>query len=98
MDPRLCDDDYLFIDDNPMAGIPEEFERMGDVNTALAYREIYKAIVAPSSFADNGRCKVLCPFIYYIDGCVTGNYMNLSNIEILKFTIGLLKGKTRTCD
>jgi hypothetical protein len=96
-DPRLCDDDYLFIDDNPMAGIPEEFERVGDVNTALAYRETYKVIVAPNPFAHNGRRKVLCPFIYYIDGCVTGNYMNL-NIEILKFTIGLFKGKTRTLD
>jgi hypothetical protein len=54
-----------------MAGIPEEFERVGDVNTALAYRETYKAIVAPSPFGDNGRRKVLCPFIYFIDGCVT---------------------------
>jgi hypothetical protein len=96
-DPRLCDDDYLFIDDSPMAGVPEEFERVGDVNTGLAYRETYKIIVAPSPLTASGRRKVLCPIIFYIDGCVTGSFMNL-NIEILKFTIGLFKGKTRTCD
>ena len=38
-DPRLRDEDFLFNDGDPMAGIPEEFETVGDVNTGLSYRE-----------------------------------------------------------
>jgi hypothetical protein len=96
-DPRLCDDDYLFFEDDPMAGIPEEFETVGDVNTSLSYRETYKAIIAPEPIAPSGRRKILCPFIFYVDGCVVGQFQG-QNIEIFKFTVGLFRNKTRTYD
>ncbi len=96
-DPRLCDDDYLFFDDDPMAGIPEEFERVGDVNTGRAYRETYNQLIAPELYTESGRRRVLLPLIFYIDGCQYGNFSHL-NIEILKFTTGLFKGATREHD
>ena len=96
-DPRLCDDDYLFLNDDPEAGIPEEFSKIADVNTGLAYRETHKKLIEPAPYSSCGRRRVLCPIIFYIDGCVAGQFMNL-NIEILKFTIGLFKGKTRCKD
>ena len=65
-----------------------------DVNSGRAYRETYKKLIAPNPLTDSGRKKVLTPYIFYIDGCCTGQYNNLS-IEILKFTIGILNGECR---
>ena len=96
-DPRLCDDDYLFFENDPTAGIPAEFERVGDVNTGRAYRETYNQLIAPEPYTESGRRRVLLPLIFYIDGCQYGNFSHL-NIEILKFTIGLFKGATREHD
>ena len=93
-DPRVKEDDYLFFNDDPLAGPPDEIESIGDVNTTKAYTETYKKLIAPEPWTKCGRRKVLLPYILYLDGCVTGHYCNLA-IEILKFTIGLFKGKTR---
>ena len=93
-DPRLGDDDYLFFNNDPTAPPPEDLEIVGDINTSRAYRETYKAKIANEPVTKCGRHRVLCPFIFYLDGCVTGSFQSMS-IEILKFTIGLLNGKAR---
>ena len=93
-DIRIEDDDWLFFEDDPLAAPPETTDTVGDINTGRAYRETYKAKIEPEPYTACGRRRVLLPYIFYLDGCVTGNFQNMS-IEILKFTIGLFKGKTR---
>jgi hypothetical protein len=43
-DPRLNDADYLFYDDDPLAGPPESHTYIADLNTGKAYRETYKVL------------------------------------------------------
>ena len=93
-DPRFDDDSFLFFDDDPLAGPPAETESIGDINTSKAYTETYKKLIEPAPFTECGRRKVLLPYIFYLDGCVTGQFQNLA-IEILKFTLGIFKGPIR---
>ena len=96
-DPRVDDESYLFFNDDPTAGPPDEMDKVSDINTGNAYRETYKKLIAPEPMTRCGRRKVLLPFIFYLDGCVTGHYSSLG-MEILKFTIGLFKGSVRNKD
>ena len=93
-DPRFDDNAYLFFDDDPQASPPEAMELIGDINTSKAYRETYKKLIEPEPKTKSGRQKVLLPYIFYLDGCVTGQFQNLA-IEILKFTLGLFKAHIR---
>ena len=42
-DPRLCDDDYLFFDDNPLQPLPKDITEIRDLNTGEAYKPTKKA-------------------------------------------------------
>jgi hypothetical protein len=94
-DPRWCDDDFLFFDDDPLSGPPQEFLFLNDVNSGKAYRETYKEMIGDNPMTSCGRRKVPLGFIFYVDGCVTGQFNNLS-IEILKFTVSVLNSKARS--
>ena len=87
-DPRICQSDYLFHDNDPFAPPPEHLSHISDVNTGLAYRETYKRLIK------DPRRDVLLPIIFYMDGAVTGQYDKLP-IEALKFTLGIFKGVAR---
>ena len=93
-DPRIRDKDYLFFNNDPLAAPPDVIDTIGDINTGLAYRESYKRWIAPQPYTASGRRRVLLPYMFYLDGCVTGNYSNLG-LEILKFSIGVLNGSAR---
>ena len=95
-DPRIMEGDYLFFNDEPARGPPPDHEWMElrDINTGLAYRETYNALIRPKPTTDLGRQKVLIPVIPYMDSCVTGEFNNLS-LEILKITLGIFKYKAR---
>lgn len=93
-DPRISDDDYLFFDDDPHQGPPEEWKELRDINTGMAYRETYKDLIEPDPFTTCGARKILCPYIFYMDATVTGSMQQLS-IEILKFTVGLFNMECR---
>lgn len=95
-DPRITDDSFLFFEDDPFAVPPEDVEYYGDINTGLAYRTTYKKLIAPEPVAANGRRKVLLPYILYLDGTVVGRMNQNLGLEILKFTLGILKGGIRT--
>ena len=94
-DPRWTDHDFLFHNDDPYADPPEEFTKVGDVNTGLAHRKTWEALIQPEPYTPCGRKKIPYEVIMYIDGTNTGNFGNCS-LEILKFTTGMLKGKSRT--
>ena len=95
-DPRITDEDYLFFGDDPTTPPPadHEWEYLEDINTGLSYRETYKKVIKPNPITPSGRKKVLLPIIFYLDACVTGQFQNLS-LEILKFTLGIFKAKSR---
>ena len=95
-DPRITDDDYLFFNDDPTEAPPphHEWEDLEDINTGLSYRETYRKVIQPNRITPSGRTRVLLPIIFYLDACVTGQFQNLS-LEILKFTLGIFKAKSR---
>ena len=92
-DPRWTDNDWLFHNDDPLCDPPEEWTKVGDVNTGRAHRKTWEQLIQPEPYTLCGRKKVLCEFIFYIDGCNTAQFG--TPLEILKFTIGWLKGTTR---
>jgi hypothetical protein len=93
-DPRLEDHHYLFYDDDPTAGPPPEFTTVGDINTGRAMRETYRKLIQPNPRTPCGRIRVPLAYIFYLDGCTTGQFQN-NTLEILKFTLGILNRKCR---
>ncbi len=96
-DPRIKEEEYLFFDDDPLKGPPDEFKILEDVNTGLCYRETYDKLIRPQPYSLTGRRKILLPYIFYLDSCVTGAFSNLS-LEMLKFTFGIFKRELRDKD
>jgi hypothetical protein len=90
-DPRISKKDYLFHDDDPFAPPPPETEYIRDINTGLSYRETYKQRIT------NPDRQILLPVPMYADGCVSGQFSNLSLTQV-KITIGILNGKARDKD
>ena len=95
-DPRNKDEDYLYFNDDPEQGPDADFVKVGDINTGLAYRETYQKLIAPAPTTATGRVKVLCPVLFYMDGCVMGQFDSLP-LEAMKFTLGIFNGKARDC-
>ena len=98
-DPRIRDEDYLFFDDNPLADPPpdSEWTTMRDINDGLAYRRTHDELIKPNPYTESGRKRVLLPVIPYMDGCSTGQFMNLE-LEIVKFTLGIFNKHARERD
>ena len=91
-DPRWCDEDWLFFPNakgelDPFAPPPENVTHIEDINTGLAFRETYKALITK-------RNQVLVALPLYIDGAVTGQFDKLQ-VTALKMTIGILNKKAR---
>lgn len=59
----------------------------------MAHRKTWEQLIKPTPYTVCGWKKVLCRLIFYIDGCNTAQFG--TPLEILKFTIGWLKGKSR---
>jgi hypothetical protein len=93
-DPNIKEEDYLFHNDDPKAGPPENWDTLADINTGRAYRQTYADRIAPQPLTVTLRQRVLLPYILYFDGCTAGQYQNL-HLEILKFTVGIFKSKYR---
>ena len=66
----MNDDDYLFLNDNPLAPPPETVTKLGDLNTEDAYLKTYKKLIRKPN-------QVLLPICVYIDGAVTGQFSDL---------------------
>ena len=96
-DPRVKEEDYLFFNDDPMQGPPEEFLKVSDINTGLAYRETYQKLIQNDPYTADGRRKILLPVIFYMDGCVMGQFDKLP-LEALKMTLGIFNSKARDKD
>ena len=44
-DPRWVSEDWLYFDDDPFAGPPENLSYVGDLNTGEAYLETYRKLI-----------------------------------------------------
>lgn len=87
-DPRVDDDDYNFVDNDPFAPPEKNPAKIGDFHTARAHREAYaKYITDPTK-------QILMPFQFYIDGACTGQFQNLP-ITQLKMALGIHTRKYR---
>lgn len=87
-DPRIGDDDYLFFDNDPFAPPPDNLDYIADLNTGLAYSETYKKLITKP-----GK-QVLLPIVMYIDGAVTGQFVDLE-VTAVQFTLGILTREAR---
>ena len=88
VDPRFEDEDYLFMNDNPREGPPEEWTHVSDINTGRAYRETWKHLIK------DPEKEILLPIIFYMDEAVAGNFGSLP-VEALKMTLGIFNSNTR---
>ena len=75
-DPRIRDTDYLFPGDDPEGAPPQEWKFLSDIDTGRAYIETYRKLIEPRPYTNCGRKRVLLPYIFYLDSCVTGQTQN----------------------
>ena len=87
-DPRLCDEDYLFFDNNPLQPPPDNITEIQDLNTGRAYTATYEKLIKDSSK------QILLPVIFYIDAATTGQFVELP-VTALKITLGIFNRKAR---
>jgi len=88
-DPRICNEDYLFWNDNPFSPPSDDNEGViGDIITGKAYKESYR------KYINQPDRQVLLPVIFYIDGAATAQFSDLP-ITALKFTLGIFNRKAR---
>ena len=71
-DPRWSDKDFLFFNGDPQSAPPEDFTVLKDIDTGMAMRESYKAMVGDDPYTATGRRKIPVGFIMYADACCTG--------------------------
>jgi hypothetical protein len=86
-DPRWTGEDWLYFNDDPFAGPPDEMSLVGDLNTGEAYLETYKRLITKER-------QILVALPLYIDGAVTGQFDKLQ-VTALKMSIGLLNRRAR---
>lgn len=89
-DPRLCDDDFSFHDNNPFAKPPEGLDYISDLSTGEAYRQGHKKYVTKPNQIGVG-------IQWYIDGAVTGQFENLEIIA-LKMSLSVFSRNYRMKD
>ena len=94
-DPRQRPTDYLFPGPPENRWTPpNDVLTIADIDTGAAYRKTYKALIEPMPYTKCGRKRVLLPYLFYLDGCVTGQNQN-QEVEILKFSVGLFNKRAR---
>jgi hypothetical protein len=70
-DPRIKWEDYLWFDDDPLAGPPDNLDYIADINTGRAYTETYRRLIK------NPDKQILMGVQFYMDAAVTGQFANL---------------------
>ena len=84
--PRIVKEDYLFYNDDPFCGPPDDLDHIGGLNTGEACRQTYDYLIThPNS-------QILLPVIFYIGAANTGQFADLP-VTAAKFSLGIF---TRT--
>lgn len=74
-DPRLTDDDFVFVDDDPLAPPLENPTYVAGAQTGKAYRQGYAKYVTKKGQMGVG-------LMWYVDGATTGQFENLEIIAV----------------
>lgn len=90
-DPSICDEDYLFHNNDPFSFPPQERSLVGDINTSRAYYHSYRDYIEK---VHGGNKRILLPVIFYIDATQTAAFSDLP-ITAVKFTLGIFNRKAR---
>ena len=90
-DPRICDQDYIFFDNDPFAPPPEEVAEIRDLNTGQAYQKTHAKLV------QNRSNHILLPVLFYMDGANTGQFVDLP-LTAVKISLGIFSRKAREKD
>jgi hypothetical protein len=88
--PRINPQDYLFWDDNPLAGAPENLDYVQDVNTGLAYRRTRDELVTKEG-------EQVLGVILYCDGTAVSHFHDVEIIQ-LKIALGIMTREARMKD
>ena len=86
-DPRVTDEDYLFFDDNPLAGPPENITHVQELNTGEAFRDTHNQLIAEEG-------QQLLPMLIYMDGAAISQFHDMELIQV-KISLGLHNRKYR---
>ena len=81
-DPRIMAKDYLFFDSDPFAPPPEDLNYIADMNTGKCYIDTYNDLIT------NPQKQILVPTILYVDGTVTGQFVDLP-ITAVQIALGI---------
>ena len=81
-DPRITAKDYLFFDSDPFAPPPEDLNYIADMNTGKCYIDTYNDLIT------NPQKQILVPTILYVDGTVTGQFVDLP-ITAVQIALGI---------
>ena len=86
-DPRHKGKDYLFFDGNPLAAPPENLDYMADLNTGLAFRETYAALITKEG-------QQLMPVTLYSDGTAVSHFHDMEIIQV-NMALGIMTREAR---
>jgi hypothetical protein len=75
-DPRIQEDDYLFFDDDPRAGPPDNMVHVADLNTGQAYLDTHKLLIGK----DGNQQLLGIPM--YIDGAAVSQFHHMEIVAV----------------
>ena len=67
---------------------------LGEINTGKWFQKTFEALIEQNPIGPDGRRRILCPIIFYIDGLSLDAYGKLT-LEPLTFTLGIFKDQLR---
>jgi hypothetical protein len=98
--PQIKWEDYLWFDDDPLAGPPDNLDYIADINTGHAYTETYQRLIK------NLDKQILMGVQFYMDDCCRGTIrkptgdrclVRFHNFQLQSPRTGLLLGDAWLC-
>jgi len=90
-DPRIEEDDYLFFDDDPRAGPPDNMVNVSDLITGQAYLDTHKELIGK----DGNQQLLGIPM--YIDGAAVSQFHHMEIVAV-KISLSLFTREARMKD
>jgi hypothetical protein len=86
--PKIEEGDYLFFNDDPLAGPPPNMECVGDLNTGRAYIDTHDDLITPNSNQQ------LMGIPMYIDGAAVSQFHHMEIIAV-KISLSIFTREAR---
>ncbi len=85
--PKIQEKDWLFFNDHPLAGPPENLDCVADLNTGQAYIQTWHRLVTEEG-------EQVLPIILYIDGSAVTHFHDFEIIPV-KMSLGIFTKEAR---